>query len=60
MEHKTKSGAVFVDPLDAERWEDLETAILVDDSEFKIFTERQWKFLNTKIPPIINRARKGM
>lgn len=55
---KSKSGALFIDERDKESWEKLETDIITNNKEFKIFTSNQWTWLNNRVPSIINKARK--
>lgn len=57
---KTKSGTEFVDEADAARWEELEADILVNDAEFRAFSQSQWAWLSRKVAPLINKALKGL
>lgn len=60
MSLKSKSGAVFVNEEDLKRWQELEAEIILNDKEFKIFTSAQWSWLNKKVVPLLNKARKGV
>lgn len=60
MDLKSSSGAVFVNQQDLKRWEDLESEIILNDKEFGLFTGEQWRWLNNKIVPLINKARKNL
>lgn len=57
---ESKSGAVFVNEKDMERWEELEAEIIMNDKQFRIFTAPQWDFLLRKVVPLINKARKQL
>lgn len=60
MSLKSKSGAVFVNEKDLKRWEELEAEIILNDKEFNIFNSAQWSWLNKKVVPLLNKARKGI
>ena len=59
-ELRSGSGAVFVNELDLKRWEEVESSIILNEKEFGVFTGEQWRWLNNKIVPLINKARKNL